>query len=50
MFRRYEAQGMSEEDAFVNSVEWITGPINSIISKKGMKALYEGLDAEGELS
>ena len=48
LFRRYEAQGMSEEDAFVNSVESITGPINSIISKKGMKALYEGLDAEGK--
>lgn len=48
LFRRYEAQGMSEEDAFMNSVESITGPINSIISKKGMKALYEGLDAEGK--
>mmetsp|Transcript_4776 Transcript_4776/g.8425 ORF Transcript_4776/g.8425 Transcript_4776/m.8425 type:complete len:570 (+) Transcript_4776:79-1788(+) len=48
LFRRYEAQGMSDEDAFVNSVESITGPINTIISKRGMKALYDDLDAAGK--
>ncbi|MDB4982831.1 MAG: hypothetical protein JWM82_3583, partial [Myxococcales bacterium] len=35
-------------DAFLNSAESITGPINKIISKKGIRALYEGLDAAGK--
>jgi ketol-acid reductoisomerase len=48
LFRRYEAQGMSSEDAFVNAVESITGPINNTISKDGMKALYEKFDAQGK--
>lgn len=35
--------GYSKEDAFINSVESITGPISKLISKKGMKAVYESL-------
>jgi len=38
----------SEEDAFKNSVECITGPISRIISTQGMPAVYEALDAEGK--
>lgn len=38
----------SEEQAFRESAECITGPISKIISTKGMPAVYEGLDAEGK--
>mmetsp|Transcript_17228 Transcript_17228/g.20727 ORF Transcript_17228/g.20727 Transcript_17228/m.20727 type:complete len:569 (-) Transcript_17228:348-2054(-) len=48
LFRRYTAQGMSEEDAFKNTVESITGPITKVISTKGIKAVYEGLDEAGK--
>jgi ketol-acid reductoisomerase len=48
LYRRYVSQGKSKEDAFLNSAESITGPINRIISKKGITALYEGLDAAGK--
>lgn len=37
-------QGYSKEEAFINSVESITGPISQLISKKGLKAVYESLD------
>jgi ketol-acid reductoisomerase len=37
--------GMSKEEAFVNSVEAITGPISRIISKEGgLTAVYESLN------
>jgi ketol-acid reductoisomerase len=45
LFRRYTAQGMSAEDAFLNSCESITGPITQKISKEGILALYESLSA-----
>jgi ketol-acid reductoisomerase len=48
LYRRYKAEGMTPEDAFLNSAEAITGPISKTISKKGMLALYEGLDAAGK--
>lgn len=49
LFRRYVYQGMSEADAFKNTVETITGPITTIISKKGgMTAVYNSLDAAGK--
>ena len=38
----------SEEDAFKNSVECITGPISKTVSTKGMLAVYEALDEEGK--
>lgn len=48
LFRRYtRVRGMSDEEAFKASVECITGPISRTISTKGMKAVYEGLDAAG---
>ncbi len=50
LFRRYSCeQGMSEEDAFRESVESITGPISKLISKEGMIAVYNrfsGADKE----
>jgi ketol-acid reductoisomerase len=48
LYRRYKAQGMSPEDAFLNSAESITGPINRTISKQGILAVYEALDAAGK--
>lgn len=38
----------SEDDAFKNSVESITGPISKTISTKGMLAVYEKLDEAGK--
>ncbi|MEW6593338.1 MAG: ketol-acid reductoisomerase [Thermodesulfobacteriota bacterium] len=49
LFRRFVMeQGMSEEQAFIDSVENITGPISRTISHHGIKAVYDGLDAEGQ--
>jgi ketol-acid reductoisomerase len=39
---------MTKEAAFLNSAESITGPINKIISKRGIRAVYEGLDPAGK--
>ena len=48
LYRRYLTQGMSKEAAFLNSAESITGPISKTISKRGIRAVYEGLDAAGK--
>jgi ketol-acid reductoisomerase len=48
LYRRYVAAGQSKEAAFLNSAESITGPINKIISKRGIRAVYDGLDAAGK--
>ena len=48
LYRRYVNQGMSKEDAFLQSAESITGPISKTISKQGILAVYEGLDAKGK--
>src|SRR5436190_21341373 len=48
LYRRYVAQGMTKEAAFLNSAESITGPISKTISKRGIRAVYEGLDAAGK--
>ena len=45
---RLHSPGRSDEDAFKQSVECITGPISRIISSKGMPAVYEALDAQGK--
>jgi ketol-acid reductoisomerase len=47
LYRRFVAQGMSREDAFRNSAEAITGPISRIISKNGIKAVYDAVGADG---
>ena len=46
LFRRYMRQGMSPENAFVESCESITGNIVKVISKKGIKALYDQLEGD----
>lgn len=38
----------SEEEAFKNSVESITGPISRIISREGMPGVYDALDDAGK--
>src|SRR5919204_1806939 len=48
LYRRFVSQGMSREDAFLNSSESITGPISKTISKRGILAVYEDLDAAGK--
>ena len=48
LYRRFVSQGMSKEEAFKNSAESITGPISKTISHKGIKAVYDGLDAAGK--
>jgi ketol-acid reductoisomerase len=48
LYRRFVSQGMSRQDAFLNSAESITGPISRTISRQGILAVYEGLDAAGK--
>jgi len=49
LYRRYTAAGMSEEQAFKETVECITGPITRIISKEGgIRAVWEKLDDAGK--
>jgi ketol-acid reductoisomerase len=48
LYRRFVAEGLSREQAFLNSAESITGPINKTISRRGILAVYEGLDAAGQ--
>ena len=49
LFRRYVMEdGMSEEQAFIDSVENITGPLSKTISHHGIKAVYDQLDGEGK--
>ncbi len=48
VYERFVSQGMSKEDAFLNSAEAITGPISRIISKQGIKAVYEAVGADGK--
>ena len=46
LFRRYTKEGMSPEDAFLHTSESITGPITKKISKNGILAVYNDLNAE----
>jgi ketol-acid reductoisomerase len=48
VYRRLVANGSTREDAFLNTSESITGPISKTISKQGILAVYEGLDAAGK--
>ena len=48
LYRRYQRQGMTPEQAFIESSESITGKIVKIISTKGIKAVYDGLNAEDQ--
>merc|ERR1712100_834918 len=46
LYRRYQRQGMSAEEAFLESSESITGNIVKIISTQGIKAVYDKLDED----
>ncbi|KAK3036494.1 hypothetical protein RJ639_030508 [Escallonia herrerae] len=48
LFRRYTENGMSEDLAYKNTVECITGVISRTISTKGMLAVYDSLSKEGK--
>lgn len=43
LYYRYRAQGMTQEDAFNNTAESVTGPISRIISHEGIHAVYDHL-------
>ncbi len=46
LYRRFIEDGMPHEEAFDHACEAITGPISRTISKQGLIAVYEGLDAD----
>ncbi len=48
LYRRYVSLGFTREEAFLKSCESLTGPISRAISKVGLLAVYEGLDANGK--
>jgi len=49
LYRRFVMQeGMAEEQAFIDSVENVTGPLSRTISHDGILAVYEQCDAEGK--
>jgi len=50
LYTRYVSMGMSNEDAFKNTVECITGPISRTISREGILKVYENFnDADKEI-
>ncbi|MFN0148836.1 MAG: ketol-acid reductoisomerase [Dehalococcoidia bacterium] len=46
LYRHFAASGMNAEDAFINSVESVTGPISKMISHHGILAVYQSFDGE----
>merc|ERR1719491_659603 len=49
LFRRYQRQGMTAEQAFIESSESITGNIVKTISTQGIKAVYDQLNDEDKV-
>lgn len=47
IYRRLVSSGSGPEAAYLATVESIAGPVSAIISKKGMKAVYESFDESG---
>lgn len=45
LYRRYTAEGAEPKAAFGRAVESVTGPISQTISKEGILAVYQKLDA-----
>ncbi len=48
LYRWFMRHGQSQEEAFTNAVESITGPISHMISKNGILSVYEALDDAGK--
>jgi len=46
LYGRFVGQGMAEDEAFINTAESITGPISKLISRSGLKAVYEQLNEQ----
>ena len=46
LYRWLTRHGMSQDDAFINSVESVTGPISKMISRHGLLAVYESFSEE----
>lgn len=46
LFRHYTQKGMTMQDAFINTAESITGSISKIISKEGIRAVYDKLETD----
>jgi ketol-acid reductoisomerase len=44
LYGRFVGQGMAKDEAFINTAESITGPISKLISRSGLKAVYEQLN------
>ncbi|MBR0862328.1 hypothetical protein ACFLEY_11825 [Bradyrhizobium sp. YCK136] len=44
LYERFVGEGMSKDNAFLNTAESITGPISKTISRSGLKAVYEQLE------
>ncbi len=44
LYRWFMSHGSSREEAYISSVESITGPITRMISQQGILAVYESLD------
>ena len=47
LFRRFVSEGASEHEAFIRSVESITGPISRTISCEGIIGVYRALGTSG---
>lgn len=43
LYRRFVFSGMTPEEAYIHSVEAVTGPISSTISKSGLLGVYNSL-------
>ena len=46
LYRRYIDQGKSKKEAFLHTVECVTGPITDAISHKGIRSVYELFSGE----
>ena len=46
LFHHFTGAGMSPEDAFINTAESITGKITPLISKEGIRAVYDAFTGE----
>jgi ketol-acid reductoisomerase len=47
LYARYVSQGSPPDEAYLNTAESITGPISKLISRSGLKSVYQELDEEG---
>lgn len=48
LFRRFTAAGVDHDQAYLDAVESITGPISETISHRGIRAVYDELDDAGK--